>query len=393
MEQTENSQIEQRKETTKERIYNFFENPKGFWAWLVQIVILILILASVYIFAAEFFYREHFAKYETLFWHINNVILGIFTVEYFLRFFTAPKKGKFFVKPLNIVDFLAIFPNYLELILNVTIDTTELRVLRLVRILRFTRILRAFRVFHFEGMFKKVFSYHETIFQSITPVIAMLALFKAVIWFLEAHNLWIHDPQLGDLFGIIGFALGIILSQKIGVSYAKFTQVEESVVGLEGTLRSLAIVLDKIKPGAGTLAAKTWAKSFLQLLEDPTADNYDIINANQKLYRDISDVPSEFIQIMAGFHIAICQGASLSLSKKVRLTPKAYDVLLHQSTVVYLMLIAIFIPGVTGMISVLLATYILYGMYHLTEDFDSILGGQFNLINIDLSELKNLTNT
>jgi len=31
---------------------------------------------------------------------------------------------------------------------------------------------------------------------------------------------------------------------------------------------------------------------------------------------------------------------------------------------------------------------VLYGMYNLTQDLDSILGGEFRLITIDLSELE-----
>jgi len=40
------------------------------------------------------------------------------------------------------------------------------------------------------------------------------------------------------------------------------------------------------------------------------------------------------------------------------------------------------------MLSVLLATYMLYGMYNLTQDFDTIIGGEYDLINIDTSELE-----
>ena len=161
--------------TIKEKIYNFFENPKGFWAWFVQFVIFVLIILSVYIFIIEFFYPELYGKHEKLYWDLNLIILGVFTVEYVLRFATAPGKGKFFVKPMNLVDFFAVFPNYIELILHVAFDTRELRILRLLRL---TRILRAFKLFHFAGAFKKVFSYQNTILQSITPVIAIFAALK-----------------------------------------------------------------------------------------------------------------------------------------------------------------------------------------------------------------------
>ena len=54
----------------------------------------------------------------------------------------------------------------------------------------------------------------------------------------------------------------------------------------------------------------------------------------------------------------------------------------------YLALAVVFIPGMAGMLSTLVATYTLYGMYYLTQDFDSIFGGEFDLININVSELE-----
>ena len=137
------------------------------------------------------------------------------------------------------------------------------------------------------------------------------------------------------------------------------------------------------------MACKTWVKAFLALLKDPTADNFAIHSANTKLYKTILEIETHPAEL-AILHGEICKDAAFCLSKKVRLTPKAYDTLLHQSTVFYIALIAVFIPGATGIVSVLSATYILYGMYHLTQDLDSILGGDANLISIDISELEYL---
>lgn len=380
------------KENKKESIYNFFENPKGFWAYFVQIVIFILIIASVGIVVAEFFYHELFRRYEQLFHITNYIILGVFTVEYLLRLITASSKWKFAKKPMNIIDFLAVAPNYVELLLPFFIETTELRVLRIIRLLRFMRVLRMMRLFKYTSFLKRIFQYQNTILEAITPILLIFIFMKTIVWGLETFDLWINIPGLGELFAIIGFALGIILSQKISATYDKFLQVEEGTIRLYGTLNSLREILNNQKKNLGTQIIKDWAGSFLNILKDPKADNFRINKDNIKLYQTIFQVektPSE----LAILHGEICKDAAFCLSKKNRLTPKAYDTLLHQATILYLALIAVFIPGISGMISVFVATYILYGMYNITQDLDSIIGGEFNLMNIDLGELEELADS
>lgn len=377
----------------RQRIHDFFEKPQTWPAWLVQCVILLLIVGSVVSVVIETAWADMYEAYRPVFKVFNYVVLGVFTVEYLVRLLTAPSRWRFAFKPLSVVDFLAVFPNYLEFVVDFTINTTALRGVRLVRVLRFARMLRfsrALRVLRFAryGMlFKKVLRFRNTIFEAITPVLVLFAAVKGVIWVLEHFGFWIQDANLGELFAIVGFALGIILSQKIGVSNDKFIQVEEAAVRLYGTLHSLSLILEGTTPGGGAEACREWAQTFLRHLEDPGSSNLAIHRANDRLYgviKQAEDGPAE----LAVTHGDICRDAAFCLSKRARLTPKAYDTLLHQSTMLYLLLTAVFMPGLTGMVSVLLATYILYGMYQLTQDFDSILRGDFNLISIDISELR-----
>jgi hypothetical protein len=376
--------------TDRQAVHDFFENPKGAAAVGFQALIMVLILLSVSLALVEFFFEEVFAKYAQIIVPLDHVILAVFTVEYLLRVLSAPRKVWYVTRPLNIVDFLAIFPSYLEIILRLSVDYSVmgLRGLRILRFLRFSRLIRGLRLLKFFKMFRRVFQYEGTILQAITPMLLLGIVLKGIIWVLESQGLWISTSSLGDLFTIIGFALGIILSQKIGVTYDKFTQVQDASVRIYGGLQTLRLVINGFKPGEGTRVCGEWAGAFLKILEDPEADNYSLHKYNESLYRPIAEceriVPDQFWSL----HVQLCSDASYCLSKKLRLTPKAYDLLLHQATVIYLVLIAMFIPGGTGMISVLMATYILYGMYHLTQDLDSIVGGEYNLINIDLSELK-----
>jgi hypothetical protein len=371
----------------KNKIYNFFEHPKDKFAIGFQVMIFIMIIVSVAIAFLEYFEHGIVMAHKEQLDILNHVILVVFTIEYILRLIVSPKKSKFLVKPMNVVDFVAIFPNYVELLLPFFIDTTELRVLRLIRLLRFARALRAIKLFKFGKLFKKVFRFQETILEAIFPIMVLFVIIKGAIWALEKYNLWLPNQDLGNLFAIIGFALGIILAQKVSVSYDKFVNVEEALIRLYGNLRTLMLIINSQKTHLGSKVTKDWVQNFLKLLEDPKANNFSIHLANDQLYttiKKLEDQPADITNMYA----TIVQDAAFCLSKKIRITPKAYDTLLHQVTMLYLGLTAIFIPGLTGIISVITATYILYGMYHLTQDLDSIVGGEFNLINIDLSELQ-----
>jgi len=52
-----------------------------------------------------------------LFWS-DAFISTIFAIEYFYRFWFAREKLKFIIKPMNIIDFLAFVPFYIELLLQ-----------------------------------------------------------------------------------------------------------------------------------------------------------------------------------------------------------------------------------------------------------------------------------
>jgi len=374
----------------KERIHNFFENPSTKAAYGVQAFIILMVVLSVGILIIEFFYTPIFERYKNIFLICEYVILTSFTIEYVLRLLTAPKKVAFAAKPMSIVDFLAIAPGYLELLLPAFgsfTGTTAIRAVRIIRVLRFARILRVFKLFRYGDFITKVFRYQNTIFETITPVIVFFVALKAIIWGLESNNLWLGDANLGELFAIIGFALGIILSQKIGMSYDKFIQVEEAVARIYSRLHSLEITLNRIGNETATQSIKNWGSKFIELLENTKGGNDSIHEANTKFY----DVIKKAEPVPADLYVSyssIVDDAIFCLTKKVRLTPKAYDTLLHQATIVYLALIVVFIPTLTGMISVIVGTYTLYGMYKLTQDLDSIYGGEYNLINIDTSELR-----
>ena len=44
---------------------------------------------------------------------LDVITVIIFTAEYFIRFICSPVKWKFFIKPMNLVDFIALLPFFI----------------------------------------------------------------------------------------------------------------------------------------------------------------------------------------------------------------------------------------------------------------------------------------
>jgi hypothetical protein len=370
-------------------IHNFFERPRGAWARSVQGIIFAFIFLSVALVALETFLPDLYYANLATFEIINAIILAAFTVEFIFRLFSAKHALKFATRPINIVDFLAVFPNYIELLLPLALNTTSARVIRLLRPLRLLRVLRAFKIFRYKDALSATFHYQGSILQAITPVIFLFAAIKGGVWALEDGGRWLSDPNLGVLFTIIGFALGIVLSQKIATTHAKYLQVEEASARLYSSLQTLSTMLNngKVRFGYGTRRCAQWTREYLKVLEKPDADNASLTKENQRLFSDIIAVKNVHEYAIEVFQ-NIQEDANFTLGKKVRVTPKAYDNLLHQATLLYLALLVAFIPGLSGMLSIVVTTYILYGMYYLTQDLDSIFSGDYTLTRVDLTELR-----
>uniref|UniRef100_A0AAF5D6I9 BTB domain-containing protein n=1 Tax=Strongyloides stercoralis TaxID=6248 RepID=A0AAF5D6I9_STRER len=120
---------------------------------------------------------------------IEWICMTWFTVEYILRIIVAPKKIKFIISPLNLIDIFTIVPFYLEIILsygampNYAVSTiVDLKALALV--LRAVRVMRVTRVFKLARYSSGLKSFGLTVRTSL-PELSMLGLFllTTVIFF------------------------------------------------------------------------------------------------------------------------------------------------------------------------------------------------------------------
>lgn len=106
-----------------------------------------------------------------------------FTIELTLRFVSCPDKWSFVKSPLNIIDFLATFPFYIEIGIWAGGLITDLNrvssVSSILLMLRVMRVLRAFRVLRLARYFDSLQMMGETLWESRRDM-GLLVLFLAV---------------------------------------------------------------------------------------------------------------------------------------------------------------------------------------------------------------------
>lgn len=127
----------------------------------------------------------------------ERICIAFFTIEYALRLFAAPRKLRFALKPLNLVDLLAILPFYLELMLTLLgVDDKKLRDLRwaflVVRILRVLRVIRIIKLGRFSSglqTFGMTLQRSQKQLQMMTIVLLTgVVFFSTMIYFLEKEE-------------------------------------------------------------------------------------------------------------------------------------------------------------------------------------------------------------
>uniref|UniRef100_A0A4W3J0W3 Potassium voltage-gated channel subfamily C member 4 n=1 Tax=Callorhinchus milii TaxID=7868 RepID=A0A4W3J0W3_CALMI len=85
--------------------------------------------------------------------YVEGVCVLWFTLEFLVRIFCCPDKLVFVKNLLNVIDFVAILPFYLELALRGLSSKAARDVLGFLRVVRFVRILRIFKLTrHFVGL-------------------------------------------------------------------------------------------------------------------------------------------------------------------------------------------------------------------------------------------------
>ena len=122
--------------------------------------------------------------YPTMFFALDTIFVIVFTLELLVRFFISPDKKAFVKDFMNIIDFLAILPYYLDLAIALVVGTTDilitLRVLRVCRILKLTR--NSLRLQSLIVTLRNCLS--DLVFLYLTMILAIV-LFASCLFYME----------------------------------------------------------------------------------------------------------------------------------------------------------------------------------------------------------------
>ncbi|XP_072306169.1 voltage-gated potassium channel KCNC4 isoform X1 [Eucyclogobius newberryi] len=129
---------------------------------------------------------------------VEGVCVVWFTFEFLVRIIFCPNKLLFVKKTLNIIDFVAILPFYLEMVLSGLSSKMANDILGFLRVVRFVRILRIFKLTrHFVGLRVLGHTLRASINEFLLLVIFLalgVLIFATMIYYAERIGAHPNDP-------------------------------------------------------------------------------------------------------------------------------------------------------------------------------------------------------
>ncbi len=173
---------------TKTTVYNnFIDDPDNFLGQIVEKIIVFCILISAITIIFESVWNN-FEIYEYELFLIDFVVSVIFWIEYIYRFYKAPKKIKFSLNVLNVIDLLSFLPFFIEIFIKQNTWMDALKILRLFRVFRIFRILRHMPII--VGFMRALKDYKDEYKSIWFLMITTMIVVSVFVYFLESGVEW-----------------------------------------------------------------------------------------------------------------------------------------------------------------------------------------------------------
>lgn len=196
---------EEPKNELQKKMWRLFEQPnssKG--AKVLAVVSLVIIVLSIIVFCVETLPalndkppksahmnsttgEENNGKNAMIFFTLNAICSGWFTIEFIIRLAVSNNKIKFLKSFLNILDLLSILPFYVSLILHSSSGSIGvLRVMRVIRVCRIFKLTRHSKGLYILGMTLK--SSMNELFMLMLFLLIGVILFASAVYYAEVDE-------------------------------------------------------------------------------------------------------------------------------------------------------------------------------------------------------------
>ena len=170
---------------SKERLYEIIfeaDTREGKIFDLILLVIILVSIALVMLESVPFIRDNHGHMLKLSEW----VITLIFTIEYILRVFIVKKPFRYIFSFYGVIDFLAVIPTYISLIIVGSHSLVVIRVLRLLRIFRILKLTRYTQAGR--NLARAMWTSREKISVFIFFVITLVVIIGTIMYLVEGET-------------------------------------------------------------------------------------------------------------------------------------------------------------------------------------------------------------
>jgi voltage-gated potassium channel len=249
------------------------------WGRIIEAALIVLIVANVAAVALESI-PSIGARFHGLFFTFEEISLGIYTLEYIVRVWSAtedpriasrgPLRGRitFALRPMMLIDFLAFAPSYLGLFFG--IDLRVLRIFRLFRLLKLARYSQAL-----QALLGVLLAERSALLASTILLLGTMCLFGELMHLVEGK---VQPNTLGTMPGAMYWALTTLTTVGYGdiapqTPLGKFLACVTMVTGLALFALPVGIIANGFVTG---LSRRRFAITWNMLRRQPLFHGLDM---------------------------------------------------------------------------------------------------------------------